>query len=91
MTDPATLAEDVVLELACQQIEQRREAMRRYGREADYAISMVRRILDTRDRKSWKRPDGRRVRIVQREPLYDASGERIPPSWYLSLEKANDE
>ena len=77
---------DATLEHLCVLIEQLREKMDPYRRQLYEAYEDVRKQLEERGRRSWTRPDGRKVRIHVDE-TYDADGERLGVGFWISLEK----
>ena len=76
---------DATFEALCAYIEQLREKMDPYRRQLYEAYEDVRKLIEERGRRSWTRPDGRKVRIHVDE-TYDADGERLGVGFWISLE-----
>jgi|1_EtaG_2_1085319.scaffolds.fasta_scaffold132228_2 hypothetical protein len=81
---------DATLEHLCVLIEQLREKMDPYRRQLYEAYEDVRKQLEERGRRSWTRPDGRKVRVHVDE-TYDADGERLGVGFWISLEKGESD
>ena len=81
---------DAPLEHLCVLIEQLREQMDPYRRQLYEAYEDVRKQLEERGRRSWTRPDGRKVRVHVDE-TYDADGERLGVGFWISLEKGESD